>query len=101
MIFRQLYDATSSTYTYLLADEHSREAMLIDPVFEQFHRDLALLRETVFPVICPAGGAVTSTSWMWCWPPLSGVVALAVETASTSPSDHHLPCCMSLFPVPG
>jgi glyoxylase-like metal-dependent hydrolase (beta-lactamase superfamily II)/rhodanese-related sulfurtransferase len=45
MIFRQLYDATSSTYTYLLADEASREALLIDPVFEQFHRDLALLRE--------------------------------------------------------
>ncbi len=45
MIFRQLYDETSSTYTYLLADEASREALLIDPVFEQFHRDLALLRE--------------------------------------------------------
>lgn len=45
MIFRQLYDETSSTYTYLLADESSREALLIDPVFEQFHRDLALLRE--------------------------------------------------------
>ena len=45
MIFRQLYDAPSSTYTYLLADEHSREALLIDPVFEQFHRDLAMLRE--------------------------------------------------------
>jgi sulfur dioxygenase len=45
MIFRQLYDAISSTYTYLLADENSREALLIDPVFEQIHRDLALLRE--------------------------------------------------------
>lgn len=45
MIFRQLYDATSSTYTYLLADEHSREALLIDPVFEQQQRDLALLDE--------------------------------------------------------
>lgn len=45
MIFRQLYDESSSTYTYLLADETSREALLIDPVFEQFQRDLALLRE--------------------------------------------------------
>lgn len=45
MIFRQLYDATSSTYTYLLADAASKEALLIDPVFEQFYRDLALLRE--------------------------------------------------------
>ncbi len=45
MIFRQLYDETSSTYTYLLADEQSREAILIDPVFEQAQRDLAMLRE--------------------------------------------------------
>ncbi len=45
MIFRQLYDASSSTYTYLLADEASHEAILIDPVFEQSQRDLALLRE--------------------------------------------------------
>lgn len=45
MIFRQLYDAPSSTYTYLLADDDSHEAILIDPVFEQSQRDLALLRE--------------------------------------------------------
>lgn len=45
MIFRQLYDAVSSTYTYLLADEKSGEAILIDPVFEQNQRDLALLQE--------------------------------------------------------
>jgi sulfur dioxygenase len=45
MIFRQLYDSVSSTYTYLLADPLSRAAILIDPVYEQAHRDLALLRE--------------------------------------------------------
>ncbi|TVS19151.1 MAG: MBL fold metallo-hydrolase, partial [Gammaproteobacteria bacterium] len=45
MIFRQLYDATSSTYTYLLGDENSREALLIDPIFSQAQRDLALLQE--------------------------------------------------------
>lgn len=43
LIFRQLFDQTSSTYTYLLAD--SGEAVLIDPVFEQARRDAALLRE--------------------------------------------------------
>jgi glyoxylase-like metal-dependent hydrolase (beta-lactamase superfamily II)/rhodanese-related sulfurtransferase len=43
MIFRQLFDPTSSTYTYLLGD--SGEAVLVDPVFEQVPRDLALLRE--------------------------------------------------------
>ncbi len=45
MIFRQLFDAESSTYTYLLADPVSREAVFIDPVFEKHQRDLALLRE--------------------------------------------------------
>lgn len=45
MIFRQLFDPQSSTYTYLLADETSREAILIDPVFEQVMRDAALLQE--------------------------------------------------------
>jgi sulfur dioxygenase len=45
MIFRQLFDPTSSTYTYLLGDPVSREALLIDPVFEQARRDAALLRE--------------------------------------------------------
>jgi len=45
MIFRQLFDPQSSTYTYLLADTASREAILIDPVFEQAMRDAALLQE--------------------------------------------------------
>lgn len=43
LIFRQLFDPASSTYTYLLAD--SGEAVLIDPVFEQVRRDAALVRE--------------------------------------------------------
>lgn len=45
MLFRQLFDTSSCTFTYLLADERSREAVLIDPVFEQYTRDLALIRE--------------------------------------------------------
>jgi sulfur dioxygenase len=45
MLFRQLFDQVSSTYTYLLADEATREAVLIDPVFEQHARDAALIRE--------------------------------------------------------
>ena len=45
LIFRQLFDQESSTYTYLLADQASREALLIDPVFEQAQRDLALIDE--------------------------------------------------------
>jgi len=45
VLFRQLFDHVSSTYTYLLADLRTREAVLIDPVFEQHTRDAALLRE--------------------------------------------------------
>lgn len=45
MIFQQLFDTTSSTYTYMLADDDTRKAVVIDPVFEQMNRDLALLRE--------------------------------------------------------
>jgi glyoxylase-like metal-dependent hydrolase (beta-lactamase superfamily II)/rhodanese-related sulfurtransferase len=44
-IFRQLHDLRSGTYTYLLADANTREAVLIDPVFEQTRRDTALTRE--------------------------------------------------------
>ena len=44
-VFRQLFDPTSSTYTYLLGDGERGEAVLIDPVFEHARRDSALLRE--------------------------------------------------------
>jgi glyoxylase-like metal-dependent hydrolase (beta-lactamase superfamily II)/rhodanese-related sulfurtransferase len=45
LIFRQLFDPQSSTYTYLLGCGKSREAVLIDPVFEQVRRDGALIDE--------------------------------------------------------
>ena len=45
MIYRQLFDPQSSTYTYLLADSATREAVLIDPVFEHVRRDAALIEE--------------------------------------------------------
>jgi sulfur dioxygenase len=45
LIFRQLFDQQSSTYTYLLADSVKGEAVLIDPVFEQVRRDAALIEE--------------------------------------------------------
>lgn len=45
LIFRQLFDSASSTYTYLLGDVPSGDAVLIDPVFEHERRDVALLRE--------------------------------------------------------
>ncbi len=45
MLFRQLFDSESGTYTYLVADETTGDAALIDPVREQIERDLRFCRE--------------------------------------------------------
>ena len=44
-IFRQLFDKDSSTYTYLLADPATKEAVLIDPVIDNSERDAKLVKE--------------------------------------------------------
>ena len=41
----QLFDTASSTYTYVLFDEATRDALIIDPVDDQLERDLAVLRQ--------------------------------------------------------
>ena len=45
MLFRQLFDPETSTYTYLLADGASRDAIVIDPVLDQIERDVGLIGE--------------------------------------------------------
>ena len=45
MIFRQLFDKISNTYTYLIATAKSREALIIDPVLENVERYIRLLKE--------------------------------------------------------
>ncbi len=45
MLFRQLFDPQTSTYTYLIADSQSKEVLLVDPVLEQVERDLKLIQE--------------------------------------------------------
>jgi sulfur dioxygenase len=45
LVFEQLFDPESSTYTYLLGDGESRLGLLIDPVLEEVDRDLARLAE--------------------------------------------------------
>jgi len=45
MIFRQLFDTTSSTYTYLLADQMGGEAIIIDPVIENVPQYVQLISE--------------------------------------------------------
>jgi len=44
-MLRQLFDAATGTFTYLLADVASAEGVLIDPVFEEHSRDLSLIQE--------------------------------------------------------
>lgn len=43
MLFRQMFEPETSTYTYLLADEQTKEAILIDPVRETIDRDVQML----------------------------------------------------------
>lgn len=45
MIFRQLYDSVSGTYTYLIASRRGGEALIIDPVLEKVDRYLQLIKE--------------------------------------------------------
>jgi len=45
MIFKQLFEADSSTYTYLIGCEETGESVLIDPVIETVERDLGVVRE--------------------------------------------------------
>ncbi|MBD2592933.1 MBL fold metallo-hydrolase [Nostoc spongiaeforme FACHB-130] len=45
MLFRQLFDVETSTYTYLIADLETKTAILVDPVLEQVERDRQLLQE--------------------------------------------------------
>ena len=45
MIFRQMFDAGSGTYSYLLASRRGGEALIIDPVLEKVGRYIELLNE--------------------------------------------------------
>ena len=45
MIFRQLFDKVSSTYTYLIASRKGGEALIIDPVLENVERYIKLVEE--------------------------------------------------------
>jgi hypothetical protein len=58
MFFKQLFDPASSTLTYLIADDASHEAVLIDPVVEQVERNAGL------PVVrgAPVGAVIERES---------------------------------------
>ena len=45
MIIRQLFEPETSSFTYILADAETREAVIIDPVLDMHDRDLRLINE--------------------------------------------------------
>jgi glyoxylase-like metal-dependent hydrolase (beta-lactamase superfamily II) len=52
MIFRQLFEPVSSTYTYLLGCEETGQALLIDPAMPAWERDLRAVRDLGFELAC-------------------------------------------------
>jgi sulfur dioxygenase len=48
MFFRQLFEAESFTYSYILGDLKTKNALIIDPVLETVERDTLLLKELGF-----------------------------------------------------
>jgi glyoxylase-like metal-dependent hydrolase (beta-lactamase superfamily II) len=45
MLFKQLFENESSTYTYLISCQEKQEAILIDPVLETLERDLSIIKK--------------------------------------------------------
>ncbi len=86
MLFRQLFDSPSGTYTYLLADEVSREAVLIDCVFEQFARDAALIEELSLRLVYTLETHVHADHVTGAWlmrERFSGSIALSKHSGAT------------------
>ena len=54
MIFKQLFDKTSSTYTYLISSGKNREALIIDPVLENTDKYLDILNNCLKYIKVPS-----------------------------------------------
>jgi glyoxylase-like metal-dependent hydrolase (beta-lactamase superfamily II) len=67
MIFRQLFDSVSGTYTYLFASRRGGEALIIDPVLEKVERYIQLANELELKLV-KAG----DTAWKKAAGPLRG-----------------------------
>lgn len=95
MIFRQLIDLQSSTFTYLLADEASREAVLIDPVFEQFQRDAALINELDLKLVATLETHVHAdhVTGAWMHKTQNGSRILLSEDSGAEGADQYLKHC--------
>jgi glyoxylase-like metal-dependent hydrolase (beta-lactamase superfamily II)/rhodanese-related sulfurtransferase len=87
LIFRQLFDAASSTYTYLLACGRTKQAVLIDPVFEQVPRDAAMIRELGLTLLYTLDTHVHADHVTGAWllkQRLGSRIALGAETSAVN-----------------
>ncbi|MGF1935787.1 MAG: FAD/NAD(P)-binding protein [Nostoc sp. ChiQUE02] len=92
MLFRQLFDKESSTYTYLIADPESKIAILVDPVLEQVERDLQILRQLGLTLrYCLEthihADHITGTDRLRS---LTGCLGIVPENAGTTYADRHI-----------
>jgi glyoxylase-like metal-dependent hydrolase (beta-lactamase superfamily II)/rhodanese-related sulfurtransferase len=93
VIFRQMFDAQSSTYTYLLADSESRACLLIDPVFEQVRRDASFIRELGLRLLWTLETHVHADHVTGAWllkHRLGSQIALAAASGGTEGADRLL-----------
>ena len=92
MLFRQLFDSESSTYTYLLADLEQQKAILVDPVIEHLQRDLKLLKELdLILIYCLEthihADHITGTGKLRA---ITGCLGIVPENAEASCADRHI-----------
>lgn len=90
MIFRQLFDSASSTYTYLLADRRGGEALVIDPVREQIGHYVRLIDDLELRLVVALDTHIHADH-------VTGIGALREATACASAMGAHSPAeCVSL-----
>lgn len=92
LVFRQLFDPQSSTYTYLLGDSASGEALLIDPVYEHVRRDTALLRELGLNLVATLDTHVHAdhVTGAWLMKDASGSRIMVSEASAATNADRLL-----------
>ncbi|WP_392530758.1 FAD/NAD(P)-binding protein [Nostoc sp. C117] len=92
MLFRQLFDKESSTYTYLIADPETKTAILVDSVLEQVERDLKVLRQLDLTLrYCLEthihADHITGTDRLRS---LTGCVGIVPENSAVTGADHYI-----------
>lgn len=87
LLVRQLFDAATGTFTYLLADVPSGQGVLIDSVFEQHERDLSLIRELGIELVASidthAHADHVTGSWL-----MHQATGCAIGLAAAARADH-------------